>query len=129
MLSHGRHVCRGALWNLECNRALVDGLVVRVNQLDQHFVRAGWQPLQDDRGAARIRPAPRCIVDGHVNVAHARRDGQSARTKHRCNAQVLRTVFQGAVSNNLKQFLHSIRAQLRPGFRTSNLACRMDRVT
>ena len=78
----GRSVC-GFLWNIKCNGALVDRLVVRVNQFNQHFVRTGRQAPQDERVTTRVRPVPRRLVDGHMNVAHARRDGQSTRAEHR----------------------------------------------
>ena len=85
-------VCRGFPWNIKCNGALVDRLVVRVNKFNQHFVRTGRQTPEDERGATRVGPVPRRLVDGHMNVAHTRRDGQSTWAEHRCNAHVLRTI-------------------------------------
>jgi thiol-disulfide isomerase/thioredoxin len=73
-----RRACCGSLWNIECNGALVDRLVVRVNQFNQYCVRTGRQPPQDERGATRVCPVPRRLVDGHMNVAYARRDAPRA---------------------------------------------------
>ena len=39
---------RGLHWNIEGHGAVVDRLVVRVNQFNQHFVRTGRQPPQDE---------------------------------------------------------------------------------
>ena len=38
----------GILWNLKCHGALVDRLVVRINQFNQHFVRTWRQPPKDE---------------------------------------------------------------------------------
>ena len=73
-----RRACLGFLWNIECNGALVNRLVVGVNQFNLHCVPAGRQAPQDERSATRVRPVPRRLVDGHMNVAHARRDVQSS---------------------------------------------------
>ena len=64
MWEKGGRVFRGFLWNIKCNGALVDNLVVRVNQFNQHFVRTGRQAPQDERVATRVRPVPRRLVDG-----------------------------------------------------------------
>jgi hypothetical protein len=64
MWEKGGRVFRGFLWNIKCNGALVDNLVVRVNQFNQHFVRTGRQGPQDERVATRVRPVPRRLVDG-----------------------------------------------------------------
>jgi len=72
----------------KCDRALVDGLVVRVDQFKGHFVGAGGKTLQDDWVSTGICPHPCGIVESHMNVSDARRDSQSALAEHRRDVQV-----------------------------------------
>jgi hypothetical protein len=39
---------RSLFWNDKCDHAFVEGLMVRVNQFNEHFVRTGEKTLQDD---------------------------------------------------------------------------------
>ena len=49
---------RNLFWNDKCDHAFVEGLVVRVNQVDSQFVRIGEKTLQDDWVTTRIGPHP-----------------------------------------------------------------------
>jgi hypothetical protein len=84
---------RALFWNDKCNHAIVDGVVVGVNQGNEHLVRTGGKTLQDDWVAARICPYPWGIVEVHMNVSYARRDSQSIGAEHRRNVQVLSTIL------------------------------------
>src|SRR5271157_2191822 len=68
---------RDLFWNDKCDRAFVERVVIRVFQFNEHFVRTGEQPHQDDWVATRVCPHPGGIVDSHMNVSDARRDRQS----------------------------------------------------
>jgi len=39
---------RSLFWNDKCDHGFVEGLMVRVNQFNEHFVRTGEKTLQDD---------------------------------------------------------------------------------
>ena len=49
---------RKFFWNDKRDYALVEGLMVRVDQFNQHFVRTGEQTLQDDWVTTGIGPHP-----------------------------------------------------------------------
>src|SRR5208282_2065552 len=46
------------IWHDKRNRPLVEGVVVRVIQFDNHFVWAGRKMLQDDGVPTRVGPHP-----------------------------------------------------------------------
>jgi hypothetical protein len=39
---------RNLFWNDKCDHAFVEGVVIRVNQFNEHFVRTVEKTLQDD---------------------------------------------------------------------------------
>src|SRR5208337_818468 len=80
-------------WHGKCDRAFVDGLMVRVDQFKGQFVGAWGKTLQDDWVSTRICPHPRGIVESHMNVSDARRDSQGVWAEHRRNVQVLSTIL------------------------------------
>ena len=84
---------RGLFRNYKCDRTFVEGVVVRVLQFEEHFVRTSRKTHQDNRVATGICPNPWGIVESYMNVSHARRDRQSIRAEHRREMQVLRTVL------------------------------------
>jgi hypothetical protein len=45
---------RSLFWNDKCDRPFVEGLMVRVNQFNKHFVRTGEKTHQDDWVTTRI---------------------------------------------------------------------------
>src|SRR6266480_4289744 len=49
---------RSLFWNDKCDRAFVEGVVVRVLQFNEHFVPTGGKTHQDDGLTTRIRPHP-----------------------------------------------------------------------
>jgi hypothetical protein len=77
----------------ELDDALMEQLMIRVLQLDQDVVRSGWKPVHDDRFAARVGPAPRSVIDGHMDVFDPRKYGNSGRPKHRHAMQILRAIL------------------------------------
>ena len=87
-----RRACRGFLWNIKCQRCPCRQAGGSRQPVQSALCADRAADPQDERVATRVRPVPRRLVDGHMNVAHARRDGQSTRAEHRCNAHVLRTV-------------------------------------
>ena len=52
------HFGRGPFWNDKGNRALVEGVMIRVIQFDDYFVRTRGKMLQDDWVPTRIGPNP-----------------------------------------------------------------------
>ena len=67
--------------------------MVRILKFNEHFVRTGGKPHQDDGLTARIRPHPGGIVNSDMNVSDSRRDSQSICAEHRHEVQVLSTVL------------------------------------
>ena len=68
--------------------------MVGVDQLDQHFVRAGRQPSYVDCViVTRIRPPPGQVVDGYVQMPDAWGYVEGARTEHLCDAHILYSVL------------------------------------
>ena len=68
--------------------------MVGVDQLDQHFVRAGRQPSYVDRViVTRIRPPPGQVVDGYVQMPDAWRYVEGARPEHLCDAHIFHSVL------------------------------------
>jgi hypothetical protein len=64
-----------------------------IHQLDQHLVRAARHAHQDDGAAlAEIRPQPRQVVDGDVQMPDARRHIACSGPGHRLNAQVFHPI-------------------------------------
>src|SRR3954465_3183196 len=89
----GMFFARSILWNDERDRAFVEGVMVRVFQLDKHFVRTGRETHEDDWVSTRICPHPRGIIDSHVQVSDSRRDRQGIGAEHRRNVEVLSTIL------------------------------------
>ena len=50
--------------------------MIRVRQLDQDLMRPWREAVQYDRISRCCRPVPRAVVEGHVNMPHARRNGK-----------------------------------------------------
>ena len=74
MLSHSRGRRYSTLvlarrWDDECDRALVEGVVVGVDQGDRQRVRTAREGLQDDRGATRVGPDPWGAVEADMNMS------------------------------------------------------------
>ena len=76
-------------WDHKLDDALIDYPMHWIGELDQHFVRSGREALNDQRLAARVGPAPGRVVDGHVDVADARRHIESARPENLRDPKVL----------------------------------------
>jgi hypothetical protein len=72
---------------------LVEGLVVRIDELDQDFVRPRGKTFDDERLAARVCPVPRRIIHGHMDVPDARRYIEGVRAEHRHDVQVLGAIL------------------------------------
>jgi len=69
-------------------------MVLRVDQLDQHLALAGRQPDHVDCIViARVRPMPRQVVDGYVQMPDPWRYVAGARPEHRYDAHVLHPVL------------------------------------
>ena len=73
-------------------------LVVRVDELDQDLVRPRRETVDDERLAARVRPAPGRVIHGHVDVSDARRHIEGVRAEHGHDSQVLRAVLDDDAS-------------------------------
>src|SRR5689334_9729335 len=59
-------------------------IVVRINQVDRHFMRSRRQPINvDGIAVARVRPQPWQVVDRDVQVSHAWRDFERPLAEHR----------------------------------------------
>src|SRR4029077_21134543 len=84
---------RNIFWNDKCDHAFVEGVVIRVNQFNEHFVRTVEKTLQDDWETTRMCPRLGGIVDFRMNVSDARRDSQSIWAEPRHNVQVLSTIL------------------------------------
>jgi len=67
--------------------------MVRIDELDQDLMRPGGKAIDDERLAACVRPTPRRIVHGHMDVADTRRHRQGGRAEHLHDAQVLGAVL------------------------------------
>jgi hypothetical protein len=69
-------------------------MVRGVYQLDQHLVLPGRQPHQVNRIAVtRIRPMPRQVIDGYVQMPDPWRYTERARSEHRDDVYVLHPVL------------------------------------
>ena len=95
---------RKLFWNDKCDCAFVEGVVVRVLQFNEHFVRTGGKTHQDDWVTTRVCPHPCGIVDSHMKVSDARRDSQSIGAEHRHKVQVLSTILDNHHSTGGERF-------------------------
>jgi hypothetical protein len=92
-LSSVMAVGRDPLRDHEVDDPLVEGLVVRVDELDQDLVRPRRQAVDDEGLAARVSPAPGRVVHGYMNVTDTRRHIESCRTEHLHDPQVFGPVL------------------------------------
>ncbi len=72
---------------------LIERSVVRVHERDQDLVRSWGEAVDGIRRAAGIQPTPGCAVDGHMDVADARRRIAGVRTEHRHDPRMLGPVL------------------------------------
>src|SRR5688572_19313372 len=80
-------------WRLERYSLRGKDAAFGIHHLDQHLVLATRQVHQDDGVAlAVIRPLPREVVDGNVQMTDPRRQVSRGSTAHGQNAQVLHAV-------------------------------------
>src|SRR5271169_2588715 len=73
--------------------SFVESLMVRVLELDEDLVRPRRQAVDDERLAARVRPAPVQVIHRHMNVPDARRHREGVRAEYRYDPQVLGAVL------------------------------------
>lgn len=71
------------------NDPLVQDMVVRVDELNEHLVWSSRKTVHDERLPARVRPVPGCIVHSCVDVPDSLRHFESGRAENRRDAKVL----------------------------------------
>jgi hypothetical protein len=77
----------------EGDDALINGLVVRIHEFDQDFMRPSWKSIQDKRLAAGVYPMPWRIIHGYMNMADPRRHSERCRAEDRHDPQVLGAIL------------------------------------
>ena len=79
--------------NRELHRALINWMMVGIHQLDQDLVRPRRKALKNDWVSTSICPVPCGVIDCHMNVPDAGRDGKRSRPEHRHDVQILRAIL------------------------------------
>src|SRR6476620_375760 len=81
------------LRDVETDYPVIQSLVSRIYQLDEHLVRPGRETGDHKRLTARVEPVPRRIVHRYVNVTDTRRNFQSCRAEDLLDADVFRSIL------------------------------------
>jgi hypothetical protein len=77
----------------ESDDSLIDGLMVRIDELDKNLMLPCGQTIQDDRLATRVCPMPGHVVYGHMDVSDTRGHRQSSWTEHWDDVEVFCTIL------------------------------------
>jgi hypothetical protein len=80
---------------LENHHLAGEDVVIGVDQLDLHLVRAGRQPGDVDRvDLTRLGPQPRQVIDVDVQMPDPGRYLKGAHPEHGCDAHILHAVLR-----------------------------------
>ena len=73
--------------------ALINRLVVGINEFNPNLVRPRHNALEDDRISACVCPVPGGVIDRNMDVSDPWRHGERGRTKYRHDMQILRAIL------------------------------------